>query len=434
MSCSCLGPLPWWEGLTQNGPPNGGPSQLFDYLGNDARADGSPALSNGEPEALIHGDRLNELDLHLGVLTRCHELAAVGELDDACDVSRAEVELRPIAGDERRVTTALLLLQAVDLRLVLRMRGDRAGLAEHLPALDLLALGASEQRADVVAGAALVEDLAKHLDAGDHGLGGVRDADDLDLVTGVDDALLDAAGRDGAAAGDREDVLDRHQERLVKVTLGLRDVLVERGGQVDDRLLGLLVALERLQRRALDDRHVGSGELVLGEQVADLFLDELQELCVRLVDHVDLVQVDDHVGDVHLARQQDVLARLRHRAVGRRNHQDRAVHLGGAGDHVLDVVGVTRAVDVRVVTVVRLVLDVRGRDRDAALALLGGVVDLLEGARLAAIGLTEHLGDGRSQRGLSMVDMTDGPYVDVRLVPLELLLRHLRLLLSKTEP
>eukprot|EP01136_Pigoraptor_vietnamica_P000479 Opistho-1_new@25834 len=37
---------------------------------------------------------------------------------------------------------------------------------------------------------------------------------------------------------------------------------------------------------------------------------------------------------------------LEHRAVDRGYHQDRAVHLRGAGDHVLDVVGVARAVDV----------------------------------------------------------------------------------------
>ena len=41
-----------------------------------------------------------------------------------------------------------------------------------------------------------------------------------------------------------------------------------------------------------------------------------------------------------LAGQQDVLARLGHGAVGGADHQDGAVHLGGAGDHVLDVVGV----------------------------------------------------------------------------------------------
>jgi hypothetical protein len=44
-----------------------------------------------------------------------------------------------------------------------------------------------------------------------------------------------------------------------------------------------------------------------------------------------------------------------------RDHQDRAVHLRGARDHVLHVVGVAGAVDVRVVTVGRLVLDVRRR-------------------------------------------------------------------------
>jgi hypothetical protein len=73
-----------------------------------------------------------------------------------------------------------------------------------------------------------------------------------------------------------------------------------------------------------------------------------------------------------------VLAGLGHGAVGGRDHEDRAVHLGGTRDHVLDVVGVARAVDVRVVAVVGLVLDVCDGDGDTALALLGGLVDLVE--------------------------------------------------------
>ena len=146
--------------------------------------------------------------------------------------------------------------------------------------------------------------------------------------------------------------------------------------------LVLLVALERLQRRADDERDVVAREVVLGEQVADLDLDELEELVV--VDHVGLVEEHDDVRHADLAGEQDVLTRLRHRAVGGRDHEDRAVHLRGARDHVLHVVGVTRAVDVGVVTVLGLVLDVRGRDRDAALLLLGSVVDLVEGLGLAA--------------------------------------------------
>ena len=213
-------------------------------------------------------------------------------------------------------------------------------------------------------------------------VGGVLDADDLDLVAGVDDALLDAAGGDGAAAGDREDVLDRHQEGLVELADRLRDVGVERVGQLEDGLLGLFVAFQRLQRRALDDRGVVAGEVVLVEQFLDLLLDQLDQFVV--VDLVDLVEEDDHVRDVDLAGEQDVLARLRHHAVGGRDDQDRAVHLRGAGDHVLDVVGVARAVDVGVVPVVGLVLDVRGRDRDPALLLLRSVVDLGEALRLGA--------------------------------------------------
>jgi hypothetical protein len=80
------------------------------------------------------------------------------------------------------------------------------------------------------------------------------------------------------------------------------------------------------------------GKLYLESSSRHLELDEVEQLGV--VDRVDLVEEDHDVGHLDLARQQDVLARLGHRAVGRGDDEDRAVHLGGAGDHVLDVVGV----------------------------------------------------------------------------------------------
>ena len=134
--------------------------------------------------------------------------------------------------------------------------------------------------------------------------------------------------------------------------------------------------------RAADDRDLVAREVVLAEQLAHLELDQLEQLGV--VDHVDLVEEDDDVGHLDLARQQDVLARLGHRAVGGGDDQDGAVHLGGAGDHVLDVVGVAGAVDVGVVARVGLVLDVGDGDGDAPLALLGRVVDGVEGAVFGA--------------------------------------------------
>ena len=160
------------------------------------------------------------------------------------------------------------------------------------------------------------------------------------------------------------------------------------------------------------------------EQLAHLELDELEQLGV--VHHVGLVERDDDVRHADLAGQQDVLARLRHGAVGRGDDEDRAVHLRGTRDHVLDVVGMPGAVDVRVVALVGLVLDVRGGDGDAALALFRSLVDRREIAVL--VGATEtiaqDLGDRRGQRRLSMVDVTDRADVEMRLSPLELLLGH----------
>src|SRR5438876_792693 len=63
----------------------------------------------------------------------------------------------------------------------------------------------------------------------------------------------------------REDVLDRHQERLVDIARRLRDVRVDVLHQLEDLRRPLLVALERLQRRDLDDRDLVAGELVLRE-------------------------------------------------------------------------------------------------------------------------------------------------------------------------
>ena len=171
---------------------------------------------------------------------------------------------------------------------------------------------------------------------------------------------------------------------------------------------------------AADDRNLVAGEAVVREQLAEFQLDQLEQL--RIVDQVDLVQEHDERRHADLAGQQDVLAGLRHRAVGGRDDQDRAVHLGGAGDHVLDEVGVARAVDVGVVPLGGLVLDVADGDGHG----LGRVAD---GAALGDVGVRlevrQPLGrldgqEGAGQRGLAVVDVADGADVDVRLLPFEM--------------
>ena len=70
--------------------------------------------------------------------------------------------------------------------------------------------------------------------------------------------------------------------------------------------------------------------------------------------------------NANLTGEQHVLASLGHRAVGGGHNEDSAIHLGSTGNHVLHEVGVARAVDVSVVTLLGLVLDVGDVDGDTA--------------------------------------------------------------------
>src|ERR1017187_3409020 len=173
---------------------------LLDDACDDAGTDGAAAFADRETQLFFHRDRHDQVNFHRDVVARHHHLGALGQMHDAGHVGGAEVELRPVVGEERGVTTALLLGQNVGLGLELGVRLHRTRLAQHLTALDFLTLGAAQQRADVVAGLALIEQLAEHLDAGDDGLLGIAQTDDLDFLADLDHAALDAAGHHGAAA------------------------------------------------------------------------------------------------------------------------------------------------------------------------------------------------------------------------------------------
>jgi hypothetical protein len=112
-----------------------------------------------------------------------------------------------------------------------------------------------------------------------------------------------------------------------------------------------------------------------------------------------------------------------------RDHEDGAVHLRRAGDHVLDVVGVTGAVDVRVVAVRRRVLDVAGCDRQNLGRIppalrLRSLGDLVVRDELCPALVSRDLGQRGSQRRLAMIDVTDGADVDVRFGTIEFLFSH----------
>ena len=142
------------------------------------------------------------------------------------------------------------------------------------------------------------------------------------------------------------------------------------------RIVGRL-RFQGFQGRTADDRgRCRPAKLILLQKFADFGFNQIDEF--RIVHHIHLVQKDDDGRHADLAGQKDVLAGLRHRAVRGRNDQDRSVHLGGAGDHVLDVIGVAGSIDVRVVAFFRLVFGVVQRNRNAARLFFRRIIDLID--------------------------------------------------------
>ncbi len=87
---------------------------------------------------------------------------------------------------------------------------NRAGLGQNLTMLDLVALNAAQQSADVVARFRLIQQLVEHFHAGNDGrLRLVHQADDdFNRVGHLDRAaFLDTTGGNSAAARDGEQVL-----------------------------------------------------------------------------------------------------------------------------------------------------------------------------------------------------------------------------------
>src|SRR5262249_8381158 len=112
------------------------PIRLLGDGDDDAGADGLAALPDAEPLLLLHRDRGDPLDVHRNVVGRHHRLGALRQRALPGHVGGAEIELRPVVGEERRVTAALLLGQDVGLSLEFLVRLDRTRLAQHLTALD----------------------------------------------------------------------------------------------------------------------------------------------------------------------------------------------------------------------------------------------------------------------------------------------------------
>src|SRR5262249_24098786 len=105
---------------------------LLSDLGHDARAHRPPALTDREPQLLLHRHRRAQLDTHRPVAPRHPPLRPRRQRAHPRHVRRPEVKLRPVPVEVRRVPPPLFLRQHVHLGLELLVPLYGTGVGEKL--------------------------------------------------------------------------------------------------------------------------------------------------------------------------------------------------------------------------------------------------------------------------------------------------------------
>ena len=182
------------------------------------------------------------------------------------------------------------------------------------------------------------------------------------------------------------------------------------------------LAFKRAHRRPLRDRNIIAREIIFREQFADFQLDQFDQL--GIIHKIDLVHEHNQCRNANLTGEKNVLAGLGHRAVGSRHNEDRAIHLRRTRDHVLHIIGVAGAINVRVMAGLGLVFDVGRRNRNAAGLFFRRLVNLVIRRKRRAARLRKNLRNRRRQRRLAMVNVTNRSDVAMRLVARKFLFGH----------
>eukprot|EP00043_Microstomoeca_roanoka_P004985 m.52992 g.52992 ORF g.52992 m.52992 type:complete len:435 (+) comp12746_c1_seq1:3487-4791(+) len=385
---------------------------LAENLGDNASSNSLVTFTNCESLTLLERNIGDEFNLAACVLTGHHHLA-LRELDCASDITSAGKHLRTVTIDKRSVTTTFFFAQNVELCLELAVGFDGTGLAHDLTLADVFALQTAAKSTKVITCLTLRQLLLEHFDASNSGLNSLAVADDFNFITLANDTTLNLASHDSTTSRDRESVFDRHEERLIQVTHGVRDPGVNGGHESGDGILAkrVVTAFKGAQCRARNNRGVIAIVAIAGKQLTNLHLDKFKKF--GIINHVSLVDVDDEVLNTDLLGQQNVLAGLRHLTIGSTYDENSTIHLSGTSNHVLDVIGVTRAIDVSIVALVSFILDMSGRDGDTSHTLFGSFIDIAVTLELSLALFREDLGDGSSQSSFSVIDVSNCTNIDV---------------------
>ena len=388
-----------------------------------SRTYGATAFADSETKTYAASYRIDKLHGNRYVVTRHYHLGSFGESNLTGYIEGTDIELGTVFVVERSVTTTFFFLQDIHLSFEFRVRSYLTRVANNHTTFDFVLVDTTEEKTYVITSLSLIEEFAEHFHTGNNRFLSISTkTDNLYLVAYFYNTSFDTTGSNSTTTGNREHVFNRHQERFIDIARRQRNPSIYGIHQLHDFFFPFRVTVKSTQSRTTDDRSVVTIVAIGRKKLSHFHFYKFEHLFV--VNHIAFVQENNDTRNVYLASQKNVFTSLGHGTIGSSHYNDSTVHLSSTGNHVLHIVGVTRAVNVSIVTISGLVLYVRSVNSNTSFFLLGSVVDRIERAFFRKTFFCKYSGDGSGQGSFTVVYVANGTNVYVRLSPLKLFFSH----------
>ncbi|KRK31325.1 hypothetical protein Q777_GL002208 [Lacticaseibacillus rhamnosus DSM 20021 = JCM 1136 = NBRC 3425] len=279
---------------------------------------------------------------------------------------------------------------------------------------NLVTVNPTKQDTNVIAGFTKIQGLTEHFKTGNGGFENIwLQTDDFNFIADLNRTTIDTTRSNGTTTSNGEDIFNRHQERLVGFTNWGWDIFIDGIHQFHDNLFLFRIAFKCFQGRTAENRNIITRIIVFAEQFPNFHFNQVDQFWI--INQVSLVQENNDVINTNLTRQQNMFTCLWHWAISCSNDQNRTVHLGSTGDHVLNVVSMPWRINMCVVALFRFIFNVGGVDGDTTFFFFWSSINRSIVLRLGKAFLRQYLGDSRGQSSFTVVNVPDRTNVYVGL-------------------
>src|SRR5690625_3317588 len=254
------------------------------HLRDDTRTNSTTTLTNSKPQTLLHSHRLNQLNRQLNIIPRHNHLNITRQRHNPSHISRPKIKLRTIPRKKRRMPTPLTLRQNISRTLKRRMRRNRTRLRQHLTPLNIITPHTPQQNPHIIPSNTRIKRLPMHLNTSNNRLHSIPKTNNLNLITSLHNTTLNPTSRNRTPTSNRKNILNRHQKRLINITLRRRNIRINRIQQLPNTINPLILTtrqirrlsqhLQRLQRRTRHHRNIITRKLIRRQKLTHLHLQD----------------------------------------------------------------------------------------------------------------------------------------------------------------